>query len=474
MGTRHSINQKVFSGDESEDCLNLDIYAPGNVTADSKLPVYFYIQGGGFNAAYPTQNGSTLVQASGGNIIVVSINYRISIYGFLASTEVKTKGSLNNGLKDQRMALQWVQDHIDKFGGDPGHVVIGGSSAGGASVALQLTAYGGRQEDLFHASVAESQSFAALRTVGESQYQYDALVQRTKCSAGDTGNSDTLSCLRDLNSTTLQRQNILIRFPHTTADALFPYNPTLDLDFIPRYTLDLFNTGAYLKLPAIWGDVSNEGTVFVPKSRTNTIEQSNAFLQAQYPELNDTQLKVIQHLYPPESQKYSDIGKAGKYWRSTSNYYGHQRYICPGYFMSNITASYESKNPSAGNWNYQYNVTDPDDINAGLGTPHVAEQSAIWAEKNPASYRTTNKPIVPLMQNYWISFIRTFDPNKMAAPGAPRWEEWGDRSPKGGNRLLINSPGPNGDYSTSGMEPIDQTERDKCAQIMTWAVAIKQ
>ena len=406
--------------------------------------------------------------------MVVSVNYRVSIYGFLASAEIQTKGSLNNGLKDQRMALQWVQDNINNFGGDPGHVVIGGPSAGGGSVALQLTAYGGRQDNLFHASAAESQSFAALRTVEESQYQYDNLLQRTQCTAAASGNYDTLSCLRKLSLTMLQEQNIITRFPNTNADALFPYAPTLDLDFIPRYTLDLFNTGGYLKLPAIWGDVSNEGTVFVPKSQTNTVSQSNDFLKAQYPEFNRSQLDTIQTLYPPEPQNYPSIGNAGKYWRSTSDAYGHQRYICPGYFINNITAFYKSKNANAGNWNYRYNVSDPDAIDAGLGTPHVAEQSAIWADTNPASYQGVNKPIIPLMQGYWISFIRTFNPNTIATAGAPVWKDWGDTSPRGGNQLLVNSPDQHGGYSTSTTQLIDQTERDNCAQLLAWGVAIKQ
>ena len=464
----------MFSGSESEDCLNLDVYAPGNVTSKSNLPVYFFIQGGGFNTAYPTQNGSALVTASGGNIIVVSVNYRVSAYGFLASAEIQAKGSLNNGLKDQRMALQWVQDNIAKFGGNPDHVVIGGVSAGGGSVALQLSAYGGRQDKLFQASAAESQSFGAIRTVSESQYQYDDLVNRTRCSAEVTGNSDTLSCLRSLNITHLQTQNIPDAFPNTTGPPLFPYNPTYDHDFIQAYTLDLFNTGRYLKLPAIWGDVENEGTVFVPKTNTASIDESNAFLQAQYPELNETQLDIIQTLYPPENQDYSHIGAGtGKYYRSTADAYGHQRYTCPGYFVNNITAFYKSKNPTAGNWNYHYNVTDPDDIAAGIGVPHGAEQSAIWAETSPSSYKTINKPTIPLMQGYWLSFIRTLNPNTMAAPGAPVWNEWGDTSPKGGNQLLINSPDPDGSYSTTVNQLVPQTERANCAQLLAWGVAIK-
>lgn len=431
------------------------------------------MQGGGFNSAYPTQNGSSLVQASNGTIMVVSINYRVSAWGFLSSAEVLKGGSLNNGLKDQRMALNWVHQNIAKFGGDPGHVVLGGASAGAGSVTLQLAAYGGRQDNLFHASIAESQSFGALRTVDESQYQYDELVGRTNCG----GSSDTLACLRGLSNTTLQAQNIVTPFPDTTANPLFAYNPTFDHDFIQSYTMDLFNTGRYLKLPAIYGDVSNEGTIFVPKNETSTIDESNAFIQAQFPLLNSSNLDTIQSLYPAEDQSissYPKIGNAGKYWRSTADAYGDQRYVCPGFFMNNISAHYASKNPTAGNWNYHYNVSDQNQINQGIGVPHVAEQSAIWGASSPASYKTTNAPIIPMMQQYWISFIRSFDPNTEKLDGAPNWDDWGKPDSTGGKRLLVQNPGPNAALSTTTMELIDDDYRHKCDVLGAWAVAIKQ
>ena len=470
MGTRGSLNDPVFSGAASEDCLNLDIYAPSDVTATSALPVYFFIQGGGFNSAYPTQNGSTLVQASHGQIIVVSINYRVSVYGFLAGSEVHDHASLNNGLKDQRMALQWVHTNIAKFGGDPNHVVMGGDSAGAGSVTLQLAAYGGRDDNLFHGSIAESQSFGALRTVSESQYQYDDLVQRTKCAG-----SDTLGCLRKLDITTLQTQNIVTRFPDTTVDPLFTYNPTLDHDFIQDYTFNLFSSGKFVKVPAIYGDVSNEGTVFVPTSAGNSIDTSNAWLQAQFPELNDTQLSVIQSLYPPENQNYAKLSSSvGKYWHSTATAYGDLRYLCPGFLVNNATVHYASKDPSAGNWNYHYNVTDQGNVDSGIGVPHIAEQSAVWASQNPPSYKTTNLPIIPLIQGYWVSFIRSFDPNKYRAPGAPVWDQWGRDDETGGNRLLVQNPGPGGNIDTTGMENVDGPLRVKCETLLEWGVAIKQ
>lgn len=99
----------------SEDCLFLDVYAPSNATSASKLPVFFFIQGGGFNTnSNPNLNGTGLVNASGNNIIVVTINYRVGPYGFLTDGDNIPP---NNGLFDQRKAMEWVQKYITQFGG---------------------------------------------------------------------------------------------------------------------------------------------------------------------------------------------------------------------------------------------------------------------------------------------------------------------------------------------------------------------
>ena len=96
----------------SEDCLFLDVYAPTKANSSSKLPVYVFIQGGGFNGDGAHPNASGLILASGINIITVTFLYRGGGLGFLASTEVQGGASLNNGLKDQRKALEWVQSNI--------------------------------------------------------------------------------------------------------------------------------------------------------------------------------------------------------------------------------------------------------------------------------------------------------------------------------------------------------------------------
>ena len=97
----------------SEDCLFIDVYAPSAATTASKLPVFFFIQGGGFNSnSNANYNGSGLIKASDDNIVVVNFNYRVGPWGFLAGQEVLQGGSVNNGMKDIIKALEWVQKYI--------------------------------------------------------------------------------------------------------------------------------------------------------------------------------------------------------------------------------------------------------------------------------------------------------------------------------------------------------------------------
>ena len=99
----------------SEDCLFADVYAPVQKRNAPKLPVFVWIQAGGFNAlTTPNYNGTGLIRAADMDIVVVTFNYRVGAHGFLAGEQVKKGGSLNNGLKDQIKALEWVQKHIGK------------------------------------------------------------------------------------------------------------------------------------------------------------------------------------------------------------------------------------------------------------------------------------------------------------------------------------------------------------------------
>ncbi|QSZ31841.1 hypothetical protein DSL72_001410 [Monilinia vaccinii-corymbosi] len=454
-GTCHASPSTSLVSNTTEDCLFLNVFAP---TDASKLhPVFVYFQGGGFNGlSSPNLDATSLIAAGDHDIVVVTFNYRVGPWGFLASKEVVANGDTNVGLKDQRFVLQWVQKHIKQFGGDPDHVTIGGASAGGASVDLQLSAYGGRDDGLFHASVAESQSFGAQLTVSESQYQYDGLVERTGCA----GQNDTLACLRGLDISVLAQNNINIPTPGGAGGSpVFMWSNVIDGNFTSDYTYKLFATGQYVKLPAIYGDDTNEGTVFTPKS-VNTSADMSDFLKNNFVKLTDDQLYNI-HQYYPQGPQYPN---AGSYWSAAALAYGEMRYNCPGIYLS---GTHDFFSPSLGNWNYHWDVLSSAKAASGLGVTHTSESGSIWG-----SSKQPDSALIPSIQAYWTSFIRTKDPNTYKLESAPKWEQLKTSNYQ---RIHFRAENVTGDaIANVTMESIPDEQMARCAYLSSIGVSISQ
>ncbi|HXR40535.1 MAG TPA: carboxylesterase family protein [Terracidiphilus sp.] len=141
----------------SEDCLFLNVYAPADATGKSKLPVMFWIHGGGYSggaSSEPRHNGDFLPLKG---VVLVTINYRLGVFGFLATSDLaKEAGGTagNYGLLDMVAALQWVKEDIKKFGGDPGDVTIFGESAGSFAVSTLMASP--MAQGLFAKAIGES------------------------------------------------------------------------------------------------------------------------------------------------------------------------------------------------------------------------------------------------------------------------------------------------------------------------------
>jgi carboxylesterase type B len=432
-----------FGEDHSEDCLFINVFTPSKSTSASKLPVYVFIQGGGFsvngNANY---NGADLIDAADNNMVVVNFNYRVGPYGFLAGKELAANGSLslNNGLKDQRQALKWVKQHIQEFGGDPGHVTVGGASAGGGSVVFQLMAYGGRNDDLFHAAAAESPAAPPLRNVDDSQWQYDSLRSQTGCA--------DLACLTSLDAVSFQRAVRTLKkpFPGAKNPPVYFWNPTLDYDFIQDFTYKQLRAGKFVKVPTIFGDTTNDGINFTPQSIKN-MPTAETFITDQFPGIDWRQVRKAWNAPTTDSDNR---------WRSVaSDIYGHIRYNCPTLNVSGTYAA--SSNHST--WTYRWNV----------GTAsHVGELLPIWNNATSAAG--------VFIQAYWASFIRSYDPNKyvadylVAAGGesarelkSPKWDTFGTGL---GSRLVFND-------DSVEMKPVSDQEWNRCDVIESMSLAQK-
>ena len=169
----------------NEDCLSLNVWTPG--TDDGSRPVMVWIHGGAFvsgSGSSPIYDGSIL--ATRGNVVVVTINYRLGVLGFLNLNEI-TGGRIpatgNEGLLDQAFALQWVQDNIANFGGDPNNVTIFGESAGGMSVGALLGLP--QAKGLFHRAIPQSGAAHTANTVHQASEVSARLLRALDISVND-------------------------------------------------------------------------------------------------------------------------------------------------------------------------------------------------------------------------------------------------------------------------------------------------
>uniref|UniRef100_A0A8H8CFU5 Carboxylic ester hydrolase n=1 Tax=Psilocybe cubensis TaxID=181762 RepID=A0A8H8CFU5_PSICU len=283
--------------------LTINVVAPATLTPGQKVPVVFWMYGGGFQFGDASVNpGDTLVARSievGEPIIFVSANYRINAFGFLGGKEVKEAGIGNAGLRDQRFAMQWIQENISLFGGDPTRVTIWGSSAGAISVGLHMVANNGDPQGLFHNAFMISGFPMALHDIEHQQPFFDQLVKDTGC----TGSTDPIACLRAVPYDTLA--NAVNQSPgfFSFSSVQLSWPPTVDGQFITQDPQTSIQQGRYAKIPIIAGDCDDEGTVFslTTLNITNDSEFID-YMKTNYFEdiASAEQLKAISIAYPQD------------------------------------------------------------------------------------------------------------------------------------------------------------------------------
>ncbi|KAF8814379.1 carotenoid ester lipase precursor [Phlegmacium glaucopus] len=289
----------------SEDCLFINVVKPANPHFSKKLPVLFWIYGGGFEYGDTSMNpGDTVVARSidlGEPVVYVSANYRLSGLGFLGGKEVKAAGLGNVGLRDQRFALQWVQDNIASFGGDPKKVTIWGESAGAISVGLHLVVNDGNPAGLFKGAFMESGSPRLLSDIELQQPFFDQLVADTGCK----GSTDPISCLRTVSfdqlSTAMNRSPNF--FSPMLPSLFLPFEPVVDGDFIARDPQVSIQEGLYAKVPIVTGDCDDEGTLFsLTTLNITTDDEFLAYANSNYfnGALDKSQLNALSLAYPDD------------------------------------------------------------------------------------------------------------------------------------------------------------------------------
>ena len=270
-----------------------------------------------------------------------------------------------------------------------------------------------------------------------------------------------MGCLRSQDMTILQGSDVLAPFPGSMENPDWYFLPVVDGDFSPDLLYNLLEQGAFIKVPTIVGDDTNEGTAFATNASTS--EEFLDFMRSNYPHLTDFDLEAINYTYP----LMPPLPEHAAWFPSAAAAYGESTFICPGLEVSSKYAQYFSPNLT---WNYHYDVLDLDKAAQGLGVNHVAEKPAIFGPGNEnscppgCSYETYNAPIVPIVMDFWISFIIALDPNAFKNPAAPQWEPFG---PGDGQRLRFQT-------NNTAMEIVPPDQSFRCGMWKLLASTMEQ
>lgn len=279
-------DMKSRSEGMSEDCLYLNVWTPAKKGDGKELPVLVYFYGGGFLAgdgSEPRYDGAVMAQKG---IVVVTVNYRLNIFGFFAhpelSDETDYKASGNYGLLDQSAALKWVQRNISAFGGNPKKVTIAGESAGSISVSAQMASPLSR--NLIAGAIGESGAAInpTLFPVPLAEAEQKGVVFAKKAGL------NSLAELRKLNTNELfeiYKQSQNYRFP-----------TVIDGYFYPKSLPAIFNAKEQAQVPLLlgWNSAEIPGMAFMqglPYSKENFIKM----VKITYPDSYDEVLELYSH-----------------------------------------------------------------------------------------------------------------------------------------------------------------------------------
>lgn len=364
----------------SEDCLYLNVYTPAS-SAGEKLPVMFWIYGGGFTGGStedPEMNGEHLCEKG---VVVVSATYRCGMMGFMALPELeKKKGRVvNAGILDQIAALRWVQENISAFGGDPERVLIFGQSAGGMSVRMLLTSP--LTQGLFSRAVVHSGGGLNEADPIRPKQEFMALCQKTMEHLGWTYEDLMTRDALEVNDKMMHAVKEV-----ATDDEVGYFQPFIDEYSITEVPGKLISKGEYWNIPIICGTVAGDSWMFSRK---------------------------VKHLLP-------DVA----YLRGLS------------YAASQAWAQWQVKKGRTPIYTYYMDRKQPPRPMGfkrggppfGANTPHSSDIAYVFGNLavRMRPYESLDYAMSDAMMTYWANFAKSGDPN---GEGMPNWPKYTAETP---------------------------------------------
>ncbi|XP_076018991.1 neuroligin-3a isoform X6 [Genypterus blacodes] len=418
----------TYIQDQNEDCLYLNIYVPtedgenkgedlsdndGDEDEDIRdtgaKPVMVYIHGGSYMEGTGNMiDGSVL--ASYGNVIVITLNYRVGVLGFLSTGDQAAKG--NYGLLDQIQALRWISENIGFFGGDSNRITVFGSGIGASCVSLLTLSH--HSEGLFHRAIIQSGSALSSWAVNYQPVKYTRLLaEKVGCNVLDT--LDMVDCLRKKSSRELVEQDIQPARYHVA------FGPVIDGDVIPDDPEILMEQGEFLNYDIMLGVNQGEGLRFVE----NVVDSEDGvsgndfdfsvsdFVDSLYgyPEGKDTLRETIKFMYTdwadrdnPETRRKTLVALFTDHqWVEPSVVTAdlHARYGSPTYFYAFYHHCQSLMKPA---WS---DAAHGDEVPYVFGIPMIGPTDLF-----PCNFSKNDVMLSAVVMTYWTNFAKTGDPNK--------------------------------------------------------------
>ncbi len=393
----------------SEDCLYLNVWTPAK-RADEKLPVYVWYFGGGLQVGHPAEMEFDGERIARRGIVVVTINYRLNVFGFLCHPELTAESPeapANFGHLDQQAATRWVKRNIAAFGGDPDNITIGGQSAGGGSVMSQLTSP--QNEGLFQRAIVQSGVFTTLYPNGGMPKFVKELDQAEQegIKFFEYLGVTSLAEARRIDAVELRDKAVAYRgFWGTVTDQAFSVG----------HAFELFQQNKRWMVPVMLGHTSSE---FFSVPQVNTTDELRLMAVELFGDEADTFLELC-------GAHSGDIG-AIKRNASVSSI---------EYAIRILAQANRDTGANAPLYYYNFDAEIP-----GWDNPGTFHSVDLWfffetLAKCWRPFVGKHYDLARQMCDYWVNFIRTGDPNGQDSIGA-QLPEWAPCTPDAPNGVLF-------------------------------------
>uniref|UniRef100_A0A3B4VB52 Neuroligin 4 X-linked a n=1 Tax=Seriola dumerili TaxID=41447 RepID=A0A3B4VB52_SERDU len=405
----------TYVQEQSEDCLYLNIYVPTEDGCTLKppknglKPVMVYIHGGSYMEGTGNMiDGSIL--ASYGNVIVITINYRLGVLGFLSTGDQAAKG--NYGLLDQIQALRWIKENIQAFKGDPKRVTIFGSGAGASCVSLLTLSH--YSEDLFQKAIIQSGTALSSWAVNYQPAKYTrALAEKVGCNMLDT--IDLVECLQNKNYKELIEQYI------TPAKYHIAFGPVIDGDVIPDDPQILMEQGEFLNYDIMLGVNQGEGFKFVDgivDSEDGVSANDFDFAVSDfvdhlygYPEGKDTLRETIKFMYTDWADKENPETRR----KTLVALFTDHQWVAPAVATADLHAQYGSPTYFYAFYHHCQSDMKPswadsahgDEVPYVFGIPMIGPTDLF-----NCNFSKNDVMLSAVVMTYWTNFAKTGDPNQ--------------------------------------------------------------